>query len=100
MRDVTKYVQSLGYSGETPVQVVDGYVVAPFRAFYPDFCHDLHAKQTKEKIRPGAVVERNVFPRDRERGDVQRVSGNEAQIAWHKSGITSTEWVPHLTVLS
>ncbi len=98
MQDVTEHVQSLGYTGQTPVQVVDGYVVSPFRKFYPDFCHDLHSKRIKERIETGSLVKRNdVF--DKERGRVKAVYSDEARVFWVRSGVTVVEWIPHLKLL-
>ena len=96
MRDVTEYALSKGYTGQTPVMVRDGYVVSPFRRFWPDFCHHLRVEKLKKELRPGVeVMGHSDFARGMI-GEVVTIRGMYVDVRWGDDRSVTVEWLPDL----
>jgi len=99
MKDVTDYARKLGYKGDKPILVKDGYVVSPFRQFWPSFCHDLKVQAIKAQIKPGVLVRYDDLSlRSQGEAEVVSVKGNFAVVRWPE-GYTSHEHIPSLEIV-
>lgn len=96
MKDVTEHAKWLGYAGKCPVLVRDGYVVSPFRKYYPDFCHDLRQEQLRKELEPGVEVTGYSIHGTSDVGEVVSIRGNNVKVFWRGKGFTSTEWISDL----
>jgi hypothetical protein len=96
MQDVTEHAQANGYTGSTPVMAQDGYVVSPFRQFYPDFCYKLRVERMKAQLVAGVPVTGYSIHGTTRIGEVVSVNGMNVKVRWNDTRDVSNEWLADL----